>query len=152
MRRIIFTIGDLVLIAMFLSDGQAMLFGGQCDLSPDFTKDSDPDIPSGEIQIVVPEQCTNGTFRWNYPGGQTNLYFTNFGRPAAACFQELLGGDIFNITDITDGHGHTKLPRLHRNSEAVVCTNSSTIPLVIQVSARPHMYYLGEFSFMIKFP
>ena len=56
------------------------------------------------VDETVPQNCHNGTFRWDYPQGTINLKFPMAnGLSMSVCLRDFLGGDIFIIHDITDG-------------------------------------------------
>ena len=56
------------------------------------------------LDVTVPKGCRNGTFWWNYPQGTIILNFPNTNSLSMSiCLRDALGGDIFDVHDITNG-------------------------------------------------
>merc|ERR1712137_207637 len=126
------------------------MFDDPCHLEPRYPGGI-PKDPDFTVSIYVPSDCTNGTFRWDYPKGHTMVHFNNSMRTEAKiCFGEDLGGDIFTIVDLTEGINVT-LPHVDRErTDSTVCTPvTESEDILLRIDAPSTMYYMGAVSYVV---
>ena len=68
----------------------------------------------------IPKGCMNGTIRWDYPMGHGRVHFNNQHHTSmSVCIKDDLGGDIFTITDITNGSPGTPIGKYTKGIKAL---------------------------------
>ncbi|XP_045191030.2 uncharacterized protein LOC123547851 [Mercenaria mercenaria] len=126
-------------VSGFLSDDP-------CDVFPSNNLMGIPDSDAFTTTVKVPANCTNGTFRWDYPRGHTMLEFENEHRTEITiCIKDSVGGDIFNITDKATNQCLGKF-----DYEKWACFQASTAQdIVLQVDAPLEPRYMGQIEYKI---
>lgn len=57
-------------------------------------------------EYIVPPDCINGTFRWDYPRKTVELHFTNlYHNQMSVCVRNGMLGNIFTVRDVTHTFG-----------------------------------------------
>ncbi|KAL3864432.1 hypothetical protein ACJMK2_006116 [Sinanodonta woodiana] len=112
-------------------------------------------IPNGAheeqttIDVNATLGCHNGSLRWDYPRGGVRVHFHYKGLPMfKVCLKDRLGGDVFEIYDVTYNVQHA-LP-VARDSPKEVCTGFHHSEAVILFQAPEMMVYMGEVAYRIQ--
>ncbi|XP_060599871.1 uncharacterized protein LOC132753419 [Ruditapes philippinarum] len=93
----------------------------------------------------VPQECSNGTFRWAYPQKTVHLRFLNqYKRQISVCIRNDMLGEIFTIRDITHSIG---MPMIIGDKES--CTMKYREDITLRIDAPEILYYVGSILYQV---
>ncbi|XP_045194471.2 uncharacterized protein LOC123550099 [Mercenaria mercenaria] len=131
----------LLMFAILPVLSSGLFLNTKCDVDVWPSEKRDPAVRVFE----VPQECNNGTFRWDYPQKTVHLKFLNhYRRQMSVCIRDGMLGDIFTVRDITHTLG---MPMVIGEKES--CTLKYHEAITLRIDAPETLYYVGSILYHV---